>query len=198
MLHFRKTSLTKNNKIMKKITLFLIIATATIFSCCNKTKTTNFLFLNEQQLKPLGIELRDNGVFYKNINPNHVQDGEKYTLLAFHCTNDNYLTTKHYTEADIAEAEKNNDSTMAKIFYSKNDFYPLLIGNPKGQMSLDKYSVLNKEMKLLPVAICMSDAKFVNRTDTIVIWFKPTESLKKALPYNIKLDDYLKVPTITK
>jgi len=182
---------------MKTKSIITIIAALTIISC-SKTKTTDFLYLNSDQLKPLGIELNDNGLFYKNMNPKWKSDGEKYCLLAFQSTRDNYLTTSHFTESDIVNAKENKDTTLTEKFYTKNDFYPLLIGNKKGNMSLDNYTYLKKELKLLPIAICMKDAKNLNRNDTIIVWFKPTELIKNALPTNINLENYLNVPTILK
>lgn len=180
---------------MKIKSLFAIIATLTIISC-SKTKTTNFLYLNSEQLKPLGIELKDNGLFYNNMNPKWEEDGERYCLLSFQCTSDDYLTTNHYTESDIVNAKENNDTTLIEKPYTKNDFYPLLIGDKKGKMSLDNYTSLNKELELLPIAICMSESENSNRKDTVIVWFKPTESLKNILPSNIRLEDYLKVPKV--
>ena len=113
-------------------------------------------------------------------------------------SNETYLSTKHFSETDTLTAENKHDSIFVKMDNTKNDFYPILIGNTKGQMSFDNSSKLNKSIKLLPVAICMTETKIANREDTLVVWFKVTESLKNALPQNIKLDDYLKVPTIVK
>jgi len=44
----------------------------------------------------------------------------------------------------------------------------------------------------------MKDAKNLNRNDTIIVWFKPTELIKNALPTNINLENYLNVPTVLK
>jgi hypothetical protein len=72
---------------------------------------------------------------------------------------------------------------------TKYDFYPLLVGDTKGNESMDQK--LPEDMKLLPVAICMADTGLPTREDTVVVWLKPTESLKKALPANIIMEDYL-------
>lgn len=181
---------------MKTKTFLTIIATAIICGWTNPS-TPEFLFLNSGQLKPLGIELNENGVFYKNYNPDWKQDNMKYSCLYFYCCNDNYLTTKHYLETDTFKAENRDERLLAKMQTSRNDFYPLIIGNTKGEQSMNN-ETLPKEMKLLPVAICMSETKLSNRKDTIVVWFKPTESLKAALPSNINMDDFLKVPVTKK
>jgi hypothetical protein len=151
-----------------KTKLFLAVITIVIICGWTRPMKSEFLFLNSNQLKQLGIELNENGVFYKNLNPNWKQDNVKYPCLSFYCSNDNYLTTNHYSETDVIEA-KNNTS---------------------GKQSLDN-ETLSKDLKLFPVAICMSETKLLSRKDTIVVWFKPTEALKKALPENIKFEDYL-------
>ena len=180
-----------------KTKLFLAcIAIVVICSWTNPTKP-EFLFLNSNQLKPLGIVLNEKGVLYKNYNPNWKQDNQRYSCLSFYCCSDNYLTTNHYTETDVIQANNTHEKILLNLETTKNDFYPLLIGNTKGEQSLDD-ETLAKDLKLFPVAICMSETKLRSRKDTIVVWFKPTEALQKALPENVKMEDYLKVRPINK
>ncbi len=180
-----------------KTKLFLaFIAIVVICSWTNPAKP-EFLFLNSDQLKPLGIVLNEHGVFYKNYNPNWKQDNLPNSYLSFYCCSNNYLTTMHYTEKDVIQAKNKHEELLLNLETTKNDFYPVLIGNEKGKQSLDD-ETLAKDMKLFPVAICMSETKLRSRKDTIVVWFKPTESLQKALPKNIKIEDYLKVRPIVK
>ena len=171
------------------------LAIITIVMMCGWTLPTKpeFLFLNSDQLKPLGLELNSNGLFYKNFNPDWKQEHARYSCLSFYCSNNNYLTTNHYMETDVIEAKDRNGRLLMKMETTKNDFYPLLIGTTKGKQSLDN-ETLSPDLKLFPVAVCMSETKLSNRKDTIVVWFKPTEALKKALPENIKIEDYLQVP----
>jgi hypothetical protein len=103
----------------------------------------------------------------------------------------------HYTGKDVIEAKNKSERLLLNLETTKNDFYPVLIGNEEGKLSLDD-ETLPKDMKLFPVAICMSETKLRNRNDTLVVWFKPTEALQKALPANINIEDYLKVRPITK
>lgn len=175
--------------------LFAMMLLLTMVSC-NKPKKSEFLYLTPVQLKYLGIHVYHNGVYYKNMNPAWRQDSSTYCFLEFKCNNSNYLSTTLYTEEDIAAAKEKGDSNLTQDNCTKFDFYPLLIGNTTGNMSYDSYSVKNKDMKLLPVAINMSEAKTANRVDTIVVWFKPTESIKKALPKDVNLENYLKVPKV--
>jgi lipopolysaccharide export system protein LptA len=159
--------------------------------------TADFLFLNSDQLKPLGIELNKDGVFYKNLNPNWKQDKVRYSCLSFYCSSNNYLTTNHYSETDVIKARNRNERLLVKMEITRNDFYPILIGNTIGKQGLNN-ETLSEDLKLFPVAICMSETKLRNRKDTIVVWFKPSEALKKALPENVKIEDYLKLPIRTK
>jgi beta-lactamase regulating signal transducer with metallopeptidase domain len=163
----------------------------------NYSNTSDFLFLNSEQLKPLGIELNKNGVFYKNLNPNWKQDKVRYSGLSFYCSSNNYLTSKHYSEKDVIKAKNRSERLLGKMEITNNDFYPILIGNPKGKKALNN-ETLPEELKLFPVAICMSETKLQNRKDTIVVWFKPSESLKKVLPENVNIEDYLRLPIKTK
>jgi len=177
---------------MKTKFFFTIIAMAIICGWTHPNKP-EFLFLNSKQLKPLGIELNENGVFYKNLNPNWKQDNVRYSCLSFYCCNDNYLSTNHYSETDVIESKNRIEKLLMKMETTRNDFYPILIGNTKGKQSLDN-EILSPDLKLFPVAICMSETKLLSRKDTIVVWFKPTEALKKALPENVKIEDYMQVP----
>jgi hypothetical protein len=165
--------------------IFLIAVTG-----CSKMTKPDYLYLNADQLKPLGIELNDNGIFYKNENPNYKQDHQRYECLAFYCTAGNYVTSSVFNSTDTLTAKNTADSTIISMEITKNDFYPLLIGDTKGNQSMDNTN-LAAGMKLLPVAIPMIDAKLSNRTDTIIVWIKPTEALKKALPKDINIDNYL-------
>lgn len=180
---------------MKTKLLFAAIFLLAISGCTKKTNSDNtkkveFLFLNASQLKPLGIELNEKGVFYKNQNPNWKQDHQKYACFAFSSTSGHYMSSTHFNEADTLKFMSGVDSTIVQKTLSKNDFYPLLIGNMKGNLSINNKN-LPADLKLLPIAICMAETKLKTRQDTVVVWLKPTESLKKALPQNINMDDYL-------
>lgn len=173
-----------------KTKIFMAVIFMVVICSCSKTTKPEFLYLNASQLKPLGIELNEKGVFYKNVNPNWKQDLEKYECMAFYCTTDDYISSKHFNTTDTLKTMNGVDSIIAMKELTKNDFYPLLIGDTKGNQSIDN-ETLPKDMKLLPVAICMAETNLPTRRDTIVVWLKPTESLKKALPSNINMEDYL-------
>ena len=175
----------------------LFLAFIAIVIICSWTSPTKpeFLFLNSNQFKTLGIVLDENGVFYKNYNPNWKQDNLRNSCLSFYGCNDNYLTTIHYSETEVIPANNKHEKFLLNLETTKNDFYPVLIGNTKGKQSLDN-ETLAKDLKLFPVAICMSETKLRSRKDTIVVWFKPTEALQKALPENVKIEDYLSVRPI--
>ena len=173
-------------------TIIYPVVISLVFLCsCSKITKPDYLYLNADQLMHLGIELNDKGLFYKNENPDWNQDNEKYACLAFYCTNDNYVSTKQFNITDTFKMANSVDSFLVGMEFTKNDFYPLLIGNEKGIQSLDN-ETLPSGMKLLPVAINMSQTNLSNRKDTIVVWLRPTKSLKKALPSTINMDDYLR------
>jgi hypothetical protein len=173
----------------------LFLAGIAVMMLCSWTRPSKpeFLFLNSDQLKALGIVVNANGVFYKNLNPEQKSRKIKNYCFTFYCSGNNYLTTSNYSESDVINPRNSDERLLMKLETTKNDFYPLLIGDPGGKQSLDN-ATLPKDLKLFPVAICMSQTKLVNRNDTIVVWFKPTESLKKTLPGNIVFENYLQVP----
>ncbi len=106
-------------------TLLLIIVTVTMISCSNKTKTPDFLLLNGQQLESLGIILTEQGLFYKNFNPNWESDNERYPYLGF-LSNETYLSTKHFSETDTLTAENKHDSIFVKMDNTKNQHIQIL------------------------------------------------------------------------
>ena len=178
-----------------KNTCLLIIVAVILLSCSYRTKTSEFLFLNREQLKTIGIHLTDQCLFYKNYNPNWKSDNERFPYFGF-LANKSYLMTKQYGEDDILKAMNKYDRIFKDMANTKYDFYPVLVGNPKGEMSYNHYTKQSQNIKLLPIAICMSETKISNRHDTLIVWFKVTESLKQLLPQEININDYLQEPTI--
>jgi hypothetical protein len=51
----------------------------------------------------------------------------------------------------------------------------------------------HEKEKLLPVEVHMADLQIIGRSDTVVFWFNPTESLMKILAPIFKIDDYLQI-----
>ena len=183
-----------------KTILTALIATLIFSSCCTETKKNDFLFLNPTQLKNLGIDVTEQGVFYKNFNPNWQEDKNMYPILCFYLGNADNFKSRYYQvviqmdKTDTISVESESDSLLAIKEATKNDFYPILIGDTKGNQSMNQE--LPTETKLLPVAVCMAETKLAKRQDTIIVWFKPTESLQKELPENIKMEDYLQTKPI--
>ncbi|MFZ4400678.1 MAG: hypothetical protein ACOYO1_11630 [Bacteroidales bacterium] len=180
---------------MKFKTFFAIIGSLMLFSFMPASQQ-NYLYLNTSELKQLGIHLNNKGLYYINTNPQQKQEGGSHCTLAFYCNSKNYVTSIHRGEFDDLNPMNNEEKILLKNGISTHDFYPMIVGNTKGNASLDNYSVFHKEIKLLPVAVCMSESNLSNRKDTIIVWFKPTTSLIKALPENINIEDYLRVPEI--
>jgi hypothetical protein len=177
---------------MKKFNMIFLVAIIAIGSC-SKSNEIKYSFLNGSQLKQLGIVVSDQGVFYKNHLSNYKELQERFSNQGFYCTNDIYLNSINFQDADTLTATNKADSIFISMSPSNFDFYPILIGNTKGEYSLKKS--FNNE-KLFPVAVCMAETKLPKRNDTLIIWFKHTASLQTALPVDIKVEDYLMVPLI--
>ena len=174
--------------------LACIIAVVIVLISCKNTESSKYIYLNAQQLKPLGIELSEKGLFYQNCNP----EEKEFPYLYFYSIDEEHYVVSGMSTNCINEEIDTfllNTNDVYRIFKDKeiteHDFYPMFVGSPQ-----NKYTFLQEKntKELVPVAVCMSETKINNRTDTVIFWFYPTESLKKALPDNIKIEDYLRLP----
>jgi len=178
---------------MKKAYFLTCIFIMAIIIC--KCQEGKYIYLNAEQLKPLGIELSEKGLFYQNCNPKWQEDG-KYPYYAFYSVNEGHYVHCHIGEIclkDYPYPITESDSILWNRQMTENDFYPLFVGNTEG-----KYNFFSEkhDKELVPIAICMKETKIPNRTDTVLFWFKVTESLKKVLPEGIIIEDYLGLPNI--
>jgi hypothetical protein len=176
--------------------LFIPVALALMafFACRENSKTSQnakssmYLYLNAEQLKPLGVELSEKGLLYQNYNATWKEDHQRSPCLALYCTATSSMSNIVYD--DVQEL---NDHPIFKDRTTTHlDFYPKLVANSRGHFGIDRSD--RGTEKLLPVAVCMAETKIANRTDTLILWFKPTESLQKALPKGIAMEDYVKFP----
>jgi len=166
---------------MKRVVFFVFIIVAVVSISFKGTgERAKYIYLNAEQLKALGIELSKKGLFYQNYNPKWEADKE-YPYLAFYSTKGNHVTSIiSQSKRDF----KNKEMTNC-------DFYPMLVGNPQNEYT---FARVCKDKELVPIAVCMAEAKIPNRTDTLIFWFKPTDAFQKALPQGIKIEDYLRLP----
>ncbi len=139
----------------------------------------NYLSLSNEKLMQLGVEVIDEGIFYKNINP------QINKINGFYCIKNNYSTI-------VRLSENEKQSKVGNKYFNQKastnfDFYPIIITNN----SEDATYVQGYKGKLLPIIVNMANCKNSKRTDNIVIWFKVTESLLKSLSEIYKIDDYI-------
>lgn len=174
---------------MKLKNLIVLLAFGMLCSFTDSHKP-NYLFLKSNQLNALGIHILKEGVFYKNYNTNWKQDNSLKSCLSFYSTEDIYLNTRTYNKSEKIDVRNKYDKILNKLETSNNDFYPLLIGNMDGRYSLDN-GTLPEDMNLFPIAIDLSEINLPGRSDTLLMWFKPSEALKNALPEGVNMDDYL-------
>ena len=176
---------------MRPKTFFTVIFIMVVISC--KCQEAKHIYLNAEQLKPLGIELSEKGLFYQNCNPKWQEDG-KYPYYYFYSVDENHYVTSgisnNCTQNTIPMNE--HDTILLNKKITEHDFYPLFAGSD------GKYTFLSDkpDKELLPIAIRMKETKIPNRTDTVIFWFKVTDSLKKALPKGIVIEDYLGFPDV--
>jgi hypothetical protein len=147
-----------------------------------------YLVLPVDQLKLLGLEVNSTGLFYKNRRPGNPE----YSTVCL------YFTDKTYSASIILRpGEKiNGRSAPEKILKNQAttnyDFSPMVVAWIRGNWTLGLSPAEEVAGKsLLPVQINMAELKMLKRTDTLVFWFRPTESLKQALSPLARMDDYL-------
>ena len=170
---------------MKKVTyLTCIISVAIVLIGSTIAEEKKYIYLNAEQLKPLGIELSEKGLFYQNCN----HERERNPYLAFYAIDKNYLTS---SSSDDCTSVDKKDNIFKNKKITEYDFYPIMVGNPQNEYS---FATVIHDKELVPIAVCMSETKIKGRTDTLIFWFKPTESFQKALPDGIKMEDYLRLP----
>jgi hypothetical protein len=155
---------------------------------------SKYLRLTPEQLKTIGIVCNQDGVFYKNRNPHWKQNHKKYPLLAFYLTEGTYCAI-----ITLEENEKFPELKSAKFLTTLPEttkpFDPCLVTSFSGFRTWDAFTVLgDSTMKLLPVQLNMADYGIKSRKDTIVFWFQPVESLKKALAPYADISSYLATP----
>lgn len=144
------------------------------------SKSNKYLILTYEKIKQLGIEVIDNGIFYKNKNPISSK------INGFYCVKGNYCTI-------VSLSENNSQSKINNKFFNKkditnNDFYPVLISNINEDKTFEQQSFSGR---LLPILVNMTKCKSTKRTDQIVIWFKVTDSLLKRLSDIDKVEEYI-------
>ena len=146
-----------------------------------------YLVLKPEQLKILGFEYNSEGLFYKNERPNQIE----YKGL------DLIFTKKVYScSVRLRKGEKPGhipgEKIINKMAATTYDFFPLVVSNFRGQQTIVTVPMQKYEKeKLLPVQVNMAELQISGRTDTLLFWFQPTESLKQALLPIAKIDDYL-------
>ncbi|MCX6252214.1 MAG: M56 family metallopeptidase [Bacteroidetes bacterium] len=157
---------------------------------------SKYLVLDKEQLKIIGLECTEKGVFYFNNNPRWKEDHKKYPVLCLYLTNDDYCNSLLIEKPSLrAEVRTKTNGTLWNMTASNHDYYPVLVTSYAGHPTYDAYRAhYDSTYKLLPVQIRMADLKLKSRKDTMVIWFKPTESLRMDLAPVVNIDSYLQAP----
>lgn len=184
-----ETGLLPKYETMRKLSISISISVVISLMSCSQKTEKEFLDLNMQQLRKIGITINDQGLFYKNNNIDWEKDNQRYEILGFYCIENNYSTIVSIGASDTLSNKL--DSTFLKMDITRNNFYPLFITNQNLKPSFETYSDSQPE-ELLPIRIFMENAALSNRKDTIIVWFKPTEMLKEIIP-EIKIDNYLRI-----
>jgi len=183
----------------------VVLALTFLFACQEKQQVqsqipenSEYIFLNAEQLEPLGIWLSEEGLNYANFNPMWQEHGERFSALI--------LLSKgsQATVSSILQHPENIDvwlergrtfeqgNALGITRFTTHDFFPRLVEVPIGHFGHDRRDRGSEQ--LVPIAICMANAGVAGRTDTMIFWFIPTESLQNALPKGVDMMNWLRYP----
>ena len=159
------------------------------------THSVKYLDLPIWQLKLLGIECNRNGIFYKNQNPDRKNEKKSQRILCFYLNDETYCSNLNIEKNEEIKDAGTALKILKKMQITSNSFDPVMITDLDGHRTWDAFTVLDdKSMKLLPIRINTTDLQMQKRKDMVVFWFRPTESLKKALSEYVNIDYYLVAP----
>jgi hypothetical protein len=148
-----------------------------------------YVQLSTEQLKLLGFDMNPTGLFYKN---QRIDKPGRQTLCLYF-THKTYSGSMVLKPGEKISGNSAKDQILKKQATTNFDFYPMVVAWINGYWTLLNIPKEDLPKELLPVQINMADLKTLNRTDTLVFWFNPTESLKKTLAPIVKVEDYLQV-----
>ena len=154
----------------------------------NKPLHGKYLQLAPEQLKLLGFEIQPSGLFYKNTRFGRPDKG----ILCLCFTEEINNTSIILKPGEKFTGNSGPEKILKKQVLTNHDFYPVVVAHFNGFRNQDMSAAeSNPEEELLPVQINMADLKLGKRADTLVFWFKPTQSLKDLLSANASVDEYL-------
>ena len=184
-------------KLLTIVTIILMIS----FVCQGQSKTSEYIFLNAEQLKSIGINLSEGNLFYLNCHPVLERTGRSNDLLSLFQSSGPCLSI-HFNDSIWGwnrwySAEK-VESLSIEYEVTTHNFFPQVITTSKGCRLGGRTDISERR---IPIAIPLSEINVTgwtdtDWTDTIIFWFTLTDPLIRALPKDIIWRDYLKVPDI--
>jgi len=176
----------------KQLLKFALIALVVMLSSISKgqSKNSDFIFLNAEQLRNLGIDLSERGLFYLNC---HRVLGRQ-NLRGVPCLEislEDSLLLKIWHSADFVEL------LFREKKITNHNFFPIVITTPQGCLLAGRENI---DRRKIPIAVSLSEANLSANEDTIIFWFTLTDRLISALPEYWRTDlrwrNYLRVPYI--
>lgn len=151
-------------------------------------KQGKFIELNTDQLKALGFVWNTSGLYYKNQRA----DTKDKNITCLYFTDNTYSASIILSKGEKAGKRSSGEKFLRKQKLTNFDFYPVAVTDYKGSRTLDMTSSLKEPgIDLFPVQINMGVLDIANRADTLVFWFKSSETLKKILLPEIRIESFL-------
>ncbi|MCK4662034.1 MAG: hypothetical protein KAT68_04170 [Bacteroidales bacterium] len=158
-----------------------------------QSEDVKFIELSENQLKSIGFEIDQNGIFFRSVIPNDGYRDEKTEYIkeiGFFNGKDNFGTSMGrggYTKDIQFPGGSESCKYYNGITPINADYYIIRVVDLSGK---ENFSFHLKDVKVLPVLIKQSNYKFNDQRD-ILVYFKYTDQLKEKLKDIPNLDDYV-------
>jgi len=150
--------------------------------CRRQPKKSEFIFLNAEQLRYLGFELSEKGLFYLNCH--------RFSRRRHHCLYIRLEDSVWHHSWHTLEGAKNRFRDREK---TSHNFFPQAVTTSQGCPLVGREDLNTRHV---PVAISLSEANLSAYEDTVVFWFPRRNSLLKALPEETIWQNYERVPVI--
>jgi len=176
----------------KQLLKFALIALVVMLSSVSKgqSKNSEFIFLNAEQLRNLGIDLSERGLFYLNCH-RVLGRQNQWRVPCLQIRLEDSVWRKSWNSMGTVEHR------FREYKPTNHNFVPQAITTPQGCPLVVGENI---DRRKIPVAVSLSEANLSANEDTIILWFTLTDRLISALPEywrkNLKWRNYLRVPYI--
>jgi beta-lactamase regulating signal transducer with metallopeptidase domain len=154
----------------------------------NGTAAKKYLVLPTDQLKLLGFEFNNTGLYFKNKRPGTPE----HNVLCLYFTDHTYSASISLKPGEKLKGKSAPEKFLMNAQLTNYDFAPLIVSS-YGDHRTIVLGGMNQfdDEKLLPIQVNMAELNINKRSDTLVFWFRPTDALKQILSPIARVEEYI-------